>query len=1207
MFLNMSSRGGKAIVPCLLWSKQVKKTDIHILDLGGATTRIYTATMDAETSWTAIQAMFGNDELARLVEHQIQSYNDCVTNKIPEIIASYNPITAWHEYHESCGKYKYEVQMHVEDVTFRKPRLEETSGRVKTMLCNEARLRNFSYTAGMFVSLRFVVRVYEGASFERIGSTHEWSFKNVPYGNIAVMVGSALCTLKDMKLPPKDLHECERDPGGYFIIHGGERVLLAEEKVADNRIMVYCSKKQPKWPYTAEIKSLSEKHSMTPKKLELKLLSKFNGAGFPIVATLPTTKDGLELPVCVLLRALGVTTDADMFQLIWQGREADCQEAMGIFKGSILECANLGIWSQDQAKEFIQKLLPHHARLNHVLEEDVLPGAGPSPVRKAYTVGRMIARLLDVYTGKADPDDRDAYPNKRVVLTGTLLAQKFRQLYQKACRDMKNKLSHECTVGATWKTEGRFKDLVNMTNLYKVLRMTVVESKLKQAISTGNFAAEGSVSNTKNGVSQVLNRISYHATISHLRRIQTPVEKTGKLLLPRKLHGTAWGYICPCETPEGHGVGIVKSIAMGASISMGFPAQPVLDTLAGMTDTLQTIEEVPYASLSPRHVFVYVNGAPIAVTTQPAEVVARLRGFKHSGVWHPHTTIAWDIHHNAIEIELDVGRLVRPLFRLPLTDKAHEVLRTLCTKGPTSVPWLSVVQHCMEYVSPLESEHALIAMDAKELEAGAADTARGMVRRYTHCELHPSFMLGYMAAIIPFPDHNQSPRNCYSSAMSKQAVSVFCSNPQDRFDKNGYFLVNPQRPLVATRFMDLMKLETMPHGFNATVAIMCYSGYNQEDSIVVNAGALKRGMFHNLYYSMYRDEEHANVSTGKDEHFIKPDPASTRGMVRDGSYDALQDDGSPKLHAMVKPDDIVIGKVVAMRDGSPHKDVSTAYRGSEDARVDAVVRCRNSDGYPSVKIRLCAYRVPEIADKLASTCAQKGTIGIILPESDMPFTADGRKPDLIINPHAIPSRMTIGQLMETLTGKACLHYGTLGDGTPFSHLTATELNKVLLHAGYDPQGDEVMYNGQTGQQLNCKIFMGPTYYMRLKHMVADKAHSRASGRVVMLTRQPCEGRSHDGGLRVGEMERDVLIAHGAATMVKERLMDVSDPYDTIVCRLCGGTPVFTMGQGPHATHTVYCRRCENRTDFAKVRMPYACKLAMQEMESMHIQPKVVAP
>jgi DNA-directed RNA polymerase II subunit RPB2 len=497
----------------------------------------------------------------------------------------------------------------------------------------------------------------------------------------------------------------------------------------------------------------------------------------------------------------------------------------------------------------------------------------------------------------------------------------------------------------------------------------------------------------------------------------------------------------------------------------------------------------------------------------------------------------------------------------------------------------------VEFIDASETETLRIAMFQNEVTP-----------HHTHYEIHPSLVVGHMASSIPLSDHNQSPRNTYQSAMGKQAMCVYAGNYAKRLDKNGYLLCSLTRPLVETRSMNILKMHEMPYGMNSIVAIACYGGYNQEDSIIMNKTAIRRGFMRGLYYTMYKDEEHRNVTSGREEKFMRPSKHNTR-KYKNTSYAAVGENGMPILNAMVQENDVVIGKCVNLRNdqaGYAYRDASTTHKNSEPCRIDGVWTDKNSDGYPFIKVRVVSERVPQIGDKFSSRHGQKGTVGMLLEEEDMPFTASGLRPDLIMNPHAVPSRMTIAQLMENIYGKIGVRRGTLGDGTPYDHMKVADLKQHMQELGLQSYGNEMLYNGQTGEMMEAEIFMGPTFYQRLKHMVIDKKHSRARGPIVSLTRQPCEGRARDGGLRVGEMERDCMLSHGVAAFTKERLMDVSDPFPTGICKTCGTLAVVNELEGIYS-----CGACGNQTEFVTKTIPYAMKLWVQELEAMHIVPRMV--
>ena len=1147
--------------------------------------------------WEAVNAYFEKG-VRRLVDHQIDSFEDFVRNKLPLIVQSTPPITVWHEQDEKLKKYKYELRLSFENVTYLKPRLQEATGRVKPMLPSEARVRNFTYAAQMHADVRFVARTYKGPLLDTYDEESR-VFEGISLGKLPVMLGSSLCLLKDYPATLTDLGECSHDPLGYFVVHGSERTILCQEKVADNRIMIFQNKKTAsKYFYSVEMKSLHESFTTPPKKLEIRLSSKFNGFGYPMLACVPRFRE--DIPVMVYLRAIGVTSDRDVARLIWGDENDSHVEMLG---ASFRDVAELGIFTQQDAVQYLTSHLQYGtnqedkcAYVRQLLTTEYLPhvrfaGETTTPevlnARRALLTASMIRRLLLTYGGHIPLDDRDAYPNKRVVTTGALLTHLFRQLFQKVCNDTRNEFVQEVN-NDSWKKaspEGRPApmEILNINNLYKILKLSTIEGKLKQALATGNFTVQGlgtsnstSLSNaTKVGVSQVLARMSYAATLSHLRRIQTPVEKSGKLLAPRKLHGTSWGFMCPVETPEGHSVGIVKTMSLLTSVTQHVPSHTVLHFLEDTPGITWIKKAVVYPGTS-----ITINGVLTAYTTAPHDVVKALRAAKQSFRLHPHTSIAWYTLLNTIIIETDGGRVVRPVFRVGAEPP------DVADRGD----WNNWVKACMEYIDASETETLRIALTKKE------------VTSHSHHEIHPSMLVGHMAGTIPLSDHNQSPRNTYQSAMGKQSMCVYATNFAKRLDKNAYVLCSISRPLVETRSMNILKMHEMPFGMNAVVAIACYGGYNQEDSIIMNRTAVNRGLFRGLYYTLYKDEEHRNVTSGREEKFMRPQKHATR-KFKTTSYAAIHESGIPILNSTLKENDVVIGKVVNLRHdtaGYAFRDASTTHKNSEDCRVDGVWQDKNSDGYPFVKVRVVSERVPQIGDKFSSRHGQKGTVGMLLNEEDMPFTGAGLRPDLIMNPHAVPSRMTIAQLMENIFGKICVRKGTLGDGTPYDHMKVEDLRAHMVEMGMHPYGNEILYNGQTGEMMQAEIFMGPTFYQRLKHMVIDKQHSRARGPIVSLTRQPCEGRARDGGLRVGEMERDCMISHGASVFTKERLMDVSDPFLTGICKTCGTLAIVNPAEGIYS-----CGSCGNKTDFVQKTIPYAMKLWVQELSAMHITARTI--
>tara|TARA_Y100000996_G_C22513615_1_gene639499 strand:+ start:117 stop:1337 length:1221 start_codon:yes stop_codon:yes gene_type:complete len=404
--------------------------------------------------------------------------------------------------------------------------------------------------------------------------------------------------------------------------------------------------------------------------------------------------------------------------------------------------------------------------------------------------------------------------------------------------------------------------------------------------------------------------------------------------------------------------------------------------------------------------------------------------------------------------------------------------------------------------------------------------------------------------------------------------------------------------------MNFIKLNRIPSGEMVKVAIMSYSGYNQEDSIIFNRGALDRGLFAATIYHSEKDED--KKIHGDEEIRCKPNSLKTKGM-KFGNYDKINNMGIIPENTLVENKDIILGKVIPIRENRndhtkviKYIDQSKIHRTTEECYIDKNYIHRNGDGYVIAKIKIRTHRIPVIGDKFSSRHGQKGTIGVILKEVDMPFDENGMRPDIIINPHAIPSRMTIGQLKETLLGKVLLELGLFGDGTSFNDLPISKIREILSTLGYESHGNSILMNGFTGEQLETDIFYGPALYQRLKHMVNDKQHARSSGPMVILTRQPAEGRAREGGLRYGEMERDCMVSHGCSRFTKSRLYDSSDKYTVYSCRQCGMFAIFNPDKNIHL-----CKTCGNRTDFARLNVPYAFKLLVHELITMNIAPRMI--
>lgn len=1110
---------------------------------------------------------------------------------------------------------KFEIEFG--QVYLSKPTMTEADGSTQPMFPNEARLRNLTYAAPLYMDMR--KRTIELIENPATGEVEESELEveelsKVFIGKVPIMLRSKFCVLHG--LSEKDLielGECPYDQGGYFIINGSEKVLIAQERMSTNQVYVFNKPQPSPVAYVAEIRSAQERGSRQVSTLLVKMLSKSSErgvAGQYIRATLPYIKQ--DIPIVVVFRALGIVADRDILEHICY--DFGDAQMLELLKPCIEEA--FVIQEQSVALDYIGKRgmtvgSTREKRIKYardILQKEMLPHVGVMDfveTKKAFFFGYMIHRLLLAALERCDLDDRDHYGKKRLDLGGPLLGFLFRILFRKLSRDVGKYLQKCIDTGREF-------------NLTLAVKSNTITSGLRYSLATGNWGEQKKAMMSRAGVSQVLNRYTYTSTLSHLRRVNTPIGREGKLAKPRQLHNSHWGMVCPAETPEGQACGLVKNLALMAYISVGSSSEPILRFLEEWT--MENLEEISPLVI-PDATKIFLNGCWVGIHRDPEHLVRTLKKLRRCGDINMEVSIVRDIRDRELRLFTDSGRCCRPLFIVDEETQRLCLNRShLAQLSGGEMDWDTLVASgVVEYVDVEEEETIMCSMTPEDLAEARRAPLQAYTTKYTHCEIHPSMILGICASIIPFPDHNQSPRNTYQSAMGKQAMGIYATNYQLRMDTLANILYYPQKPLVTTRSLEYLHFRELPAGQNAVVAIACYSGYNQEDSVIMNQSAIDRGLFRSLFYRTYSDQEQAatgnataaGISGGSaalSESFARPTRESTLRM-RHGTYEKIEADGLVAPGTQVGGEDIIIGKIAPLPAVSEemgqrtaahtHRDVSTPLRSTEHGIVDQVMLTTNSDGLKFAKVRVRSRREPQMGDKFASRHGQKGTVGITYRQEDMPFTAQGITPDIIINPHAIPSRMTIGHLVECLLGKVSAMTGDEGDATPFTDVTVEAISQALAACGYQQRGLEVMYNGHTGRKLSAQIFLGPTYYQRLKHMVDDKIHARARGPLQILTRQPVEGRSRDGGLRFGEMERDCMIAHGAAAILKERLFDVSDAYKTYVCELCGLLAVANLKKNVYE-----CRSCRNKTQIAQINVPYAFKLLCQELMSMNIAPRL---
>ena len=1629
-----------------------------------------------QDSMTVIDAIMKQRDI---VYHQHASYKQFIEKDIGDIIKQFNTRKLYFNYEQHANKHRLELHIDFLNYNLGRPTIHENDGSFKMMKPDTARLRNLTYSAPLTLNIKFT-RILRSSSLSTtslepdekydldIEDIKEQYFNNINFGRIPIMVMGANCVLNKKDATTFEHNsECTYDMGGYFIIGGNEKVIISQERIAENEAFVFNNQKKPRGK-EIEIRCVSDQQFSIVMSNVIRYVYRDNTLEFDS----PNFKN--PVPLFLLFKCLGIENDQSLFEHVaWNLDNDFSKNLVEYLKPSFNKFVKICNANNIETNATIDKYndimltylkfkntnkdikLSYEDKLGYlqkIIEDEILPHIGKSYSRKAKYLGFMTRKLLLVQYEYLPHDDRDAYDNKRVDTPGRLLATQFRQCFNKLVKDMVKCITREIKNN---KSRRDIFDLINSNNIYKIIKPTIIDGGLKYALATGNWGIKtGSHGTIKAGTAQVLNRLSYQSFVSHLRRINSPSDKTGsngKVVRPRKLHGTTWGYLCPAETPEGQPVGLVKNLSILSKITTNSNSIIIREMLNSMNIVL--IDDIEPSKFND-YILIIVNGDLIGVTNQPKKLVDDLRSQRRQANINIYTSIYWNIEQKTIKIYTDAGRLVRPMYivddnqlrinkefidnlkntnlsfnylispkfyndnlKLSILDP-NELKNKLISIIPnTKYPFEGVI----EYIDTNEVNNCYFAMTPKDLKEGKEP----YVNKFTHCELHPAQILGAVASVIPFSDDNQSPRNCYqclgihetvlmangtykeikdveigdevitfnpinmmldntkviyqfirpsttkvyrietisgrsiiatadhkfmtstgwcevqkmnqytkigilidnnpystdadltvalekeymminkkklglqnifleiqanalyvqiasiteveqqlvaditvesnnhsfiggngflssNCAMGKQSIGLFATSFLKRMDTLGYVMNNLEKALVKTSFSKYINYDDVPCGLNAIVAIASYTGYNQEDSILLNQGSIDRGLFRATFYRTYKDDEKKIQSSGREEKFAKPNIKYTRGR-KPGNYDKLDERGFVKKDEYVTSDDIIIGKVLPLKnkfDDNGHqlyKDCSTNLRANESGFVDKIYTDRNADGFRFVKIRIRTERIPIIGDKFASRCAQKGTVGMIYPQEHMPFNEDGISPDIIMNPHAIPSRMTIGQLLECVLGKASAILGGYSDCTPFNDIPYDKIFEILEANGLNYSGDDILYSGATGQQMDVKVFMGPTYYQRLKHMVLDKIHclnadhdiltlqgwkpiskitttdfiatlnllgeieyqqptaihhypdykgqmyeinnsnisldvtinhrmyvsqnketfelipaqdliqrpvwykknakntnkkmndsqfdisikilleheiydmifpdhnwnqysqeqcyeildyilegrsytnftmlkqitqknidilmilglyagiainykiqhyddnydfvlieridnefipsidettfekvydyegsvycisvpnevfyvrrngkavwtgnSRASGPVVQLTRQPSEGRTRDGGLRFGEMEKDAMIAHGALGFLKERMMDVSDIFTIYICQECG---LFSVVNPDEESNIRICTGCDKYSQFMELRIPYACKLLMQELEGMMITPR----
>ena len=1219
-------------------------------------------------TWTIIDSYF-RDNKNYLVKHHLDSFNDFIGNKIPLILQQYNPQVHVKELIPETDLYKYETHVYFggedgSEVFIGKPIIyNESTGRpeLKQMYPNEARLKNLSYAAHILcnVYVKYLIRNPDDLEEEPREITK--TFEKVVIGKIPIMLQSKACILRD--LPSKlrrEMGECSFDQGGYFIIDGAEKVIVSHERKAENKLYILKSNDMDNTvQYSAQIKSVPDdsfKFARTTvvnvnryvqNDYERREGIKSDNCG-PMTVRLPMMRR--QIPLFIVFRLLGIESDREIFEYILGNLDThESKLFIDDLQQSVLDTGP--IFTQVAAIKYCANLSNGNS-ISHILDvirTDLFPHIGDNFVDKAYYLGYLVNKILCVKHDIEPPTDRDSFLYKRVDLSGFLLANLFRESYKQFQRDSKIAVDTEYRFNTNQYQGDNYSNIINSDNLIKMFDPMVIEKAFMKSFKIGTIL-------NKVGLVQALNRLSSVGAVSHLRRINTP--DTNVMIGQRKLHSTQYGFICAAETPDGSNIGIKKHMTMLAHITFGCSAKPVIKLCYEMG-------VVPLSSLPPKDVFkkvkVFVNGNWIGIHEDPARFLDLMKLYRRNGVINIFTSISWNIQMMEIHFLTDSGRLCRPMYVLEDNKiKATPELITAIKSG--QLKWNNLVSgvnredgeidyYNCNYICPGEDDtdvNTAVARSGKKTKEAVVEysldkllSGAGIIDfldtdelinchivntpnevdpdfKYEYCELHPCLILGALGFTIPFSNMSQAPRNVYGTGQTKQSVGVYVSNYRNRMDGTANVLMCPQKPLIQTRLSKYTMVNNLPTGINAIVAIACYSGYNQEDSVIFNKSSMERGLFRSFYFKTYSSMETADTRDQSFSSFFSPEDTDKDVNVKsEYNYTKVDKNGFVKEGIQVSDNDVLISKYSS--NGIENMDDSEVVKPDGTGVVDKVFSdYMNTNNLRMCKVRVVSTREPALGDKFASRHGQKGTVGMVLRQEDMPFSKDGIVPDIIVNPHAFPSRMTLGQFLESVIGKTCANHGFYSDGTPFTDIDIEPFAQVLEDKyNYEKYGNEVLYNGIFGTQIECSIFMGPTYYQRLKHMVKDKVNSRARGKMTLKNRQPPSGRSAGGGLRIGEMERDAVIAHGALQFLKESTMERSDKYEMYLSENSGQIAIANPSKNRYVCPNVDGPLEFNedtleleslnskKTDIVKVEVPYNVKMMSQECEAMGISMRLI--
>ncbi len=1151
-----------------------------------------------------------------LVRHHLDSYSDLLNKKIPNFIAGSNPISLI-----LADDRRIDIYVGGKDAKNIKY-IPPTDDFGNAILPHECRLQNKTYMLGIRTSFDIEYTIGN----DKINRT----FDNVLLGRIPLMLKSSLCYLSNMASDELyDVGECKFELGGYFIIGGQEYVLLSQEKLGDN--MFYASKrtkptgstetrtlvqkegalklekvtKQDEIEYIAAVKSISEDGTKGPyshflvipppnvKPDDDKLVGKTSDLGsFSTNRLALITLPGFvqPIPLISIFYALGLTNDQDIYDTILAGiPDVERQRYDELFMELILShekfLRETMSKEQDQSEDANMLVLYRQTRTRTKagvyvnLYNEMFPHCdlreGESSAsfyrRKAYLLGILTRMAMEVALDIKPKTDREHYRFKRLDASGDLIFQEFGKIYSEISKSMKLDMDKRVHFEQQAYSGSKLADLVQIENINTVYWKPAKFMEHFEKSFKGQWAG-------MNGVAQVLGRLSYLGTLAYLRRVNVQIDKETKIIEPRRIHGSSWGLMCPTDNPDGGNVGLIKSMTILSSLSTQSSSKKILEIIEASPNFTPTSTIHP-STWNPIWTKVFLNADLIGVIESDTDAVhEKLLSMRRKGDIDKFVSLCWNRLENEYIVSTDAGRISRPLYREGV--KSEQVKRTK--------KWSEMVRNLFDYVDAQETESLRISMEP--------------FSQTKLSEIHGLAIMSASASVVPYSDHNSGVRNMFSCQQTKQACAWFNTAFNKRFDTQSMWLNYAQRPLAQTWTVNSImgKDGCLPYGKNLIIAITTYTGYNQEDSLIFNEGSVDRGLFTITYYHSYdcKEESINTLFDPKEGGLVVQDKTQFANIITDQrfretvtvkpdyDYSLLDENGIIRKGSKVTDKTILVGMVtpiIVNNQTTGYTDSSKVPKRGQHGIVDDIYTYETASGLRCVKIRISENRGINTGDKFAIRHGPKGTCGTLIPESDMPYLANGMRPDMIFNPHAFPSRMATGQILEMMMTRAGIHLGAAADSTPFTTQNRlAESIELLKKLGFQKHSHEILYNGMTGEMLDADVFIGTSYYIRLKQMVEDKINYRDTGPRKLLTKQPLEGRANDGGLKIGEMERDVLLAHGISKFWNESVMERSDKSEAL----------FQPGAGRFDADLNYST--------TTLTVPYSLRLYLNELQAMHI-------